>query len=390
MTTPDLFSEAWSALAERPLRSTLTALGTILGIAALVSIVGITSSAQAQVSNRFDRLAATQVSIQDQRPDGSAPFPPNTEVILRALNGVQAAGVLWNVSGPAKIVTPPTGGGPVDLGQGIYAATPGVFDVVHALWSSGQAYDRFAQDRADRVAVLGVAAAQQLGVAHAGPDEAIFIDGAPYTVVGIMASADRRPDLLVGILIPTTTASRTWGSDPSVQALVETRPGAASLIGRQAPVALQPGHPTRLTSLVPPDPKLLRRQVGSDLQILLLSLGSVCLFIGMVSIANTTLVSVMERVPEIGLRRAQGARRTDIAKQFLLESAILGLAGGFVGAAAGVIAVSLVCIEQQWAAVLPLQLLPAAPAMGLVVGLIAGVYPAIKAASFAPADALRR
>lgn len=261
----DLAAEAWRALLDRPTRGFLTALGTVLGIATLVAIVGLTSSAQAQVSSRFDAYAATQVTLQDQRPGAVAAFPESTESTLNRLNGVEASGVLWSVQGD-KVVTPPTPTGPADFQGNLFAASPGAFSAISAKWSSGAAYDRFTEARGAQVAVLGSAAARELGIARAGPDEAFFINGRPFTVVGIMASADRRPDLLLGILVPTMTATRLWGPDDSAQAIIVTRPGATRLIARQAPVALHPEDPTRLAAVVPPDPGQLRQQVSSDLR----------------------------------------------------------------------------------------------------------------------------
>ena len=121
-----------------------------------------------------------------------------------------------------------------------------------------------------------------------------------------------------------------------------------------------------------------------------LVLAAVCLVIGAVGIANTTLVAVMERVPEIGLRRAVGARGRHVAGQFLAESATLGLLGGILGTCVGLLVVAGVSFSRGWTAILPAGLALAAPAIGLVTGLLAGVYPALRAAAIEPAEALRR
>ena len=128
----------------------------------------------------------------------------------------------------------------------------------------------------------------------------------------------------------------------------------------------------------------------ASLNSVFLALAGIALFIGAVGIANTTLVAVLERSGEIGLRRALGARPRHIAIQFLAESTALGLFGGLVGACAGLIATIVVTVYQHWTAVLDPRIVIAAPLVGAVIGLLAGLYPALRASSIEPADALRR
>jgi ABC-type antimicrobial peptide transport system permease subunit len=170
---------------------------------------------------------------------------------------------------------------------------------------------------------------------------------------------------------------------------VETRIGAASLIARQLPLALNPAEPNSLKVVAPPEPRRARAGVQSDLNSLFLLLGGVSLLVGAIGIANVTLVSVLERVGEIGLRRALGAARRHIAQQFLVESTALGLVGGLLGAALGTIVVVVVAASRTWTPVLEPWVPIGAPLLGGVVGLLSGAYPSARAAALEPVDALR-
>jgi putative ABC transport system permease protein len=138
----------------------------------------------------------------------------------------------------------------------------------------------------------------------------------------------------------------------------------------------------------PPDPAQLRGQISTDTRNLLLALSFVTLVIGGVGIANTMLVAVLERRTEIGLRRALGAYSSEIVGLFLGEAAIIGTAGGMAGLAIGILAAAAMCASRGWSFALP-AIIVGAPLLGSVVGITAGIYPAIRASKVDPADALR-
>jgi putative ABC transport system permease protein len=171
--------------------------------------------------------------------------------------------------------------------------------------------------------------------------------------------------------------------------VIDTELGAAQLIARQAPLALSPNDTDAVRVGAPASLQRSRDGVENDVNSLFLVLGIVTLVVGAIGIANVTLVTVLERVGEIGLRRAMGAARRHIAYQFLMESATMGLLGGIVGASVGVMVVVGVSLGRAWTPVLDAGVALAAPLLGTVVGLLAGVYPAVRAARLEPVDALR-
>ncbi|MCD0450543.1 ABC transporter permease [Actinocorallia sp. API 0066] len=394
----DAAREAVSAILTRPGRAALTALGTLLGIAAFVAVLGLTATASGQISQRFTALAATEVSVEDAPADPSladAPFPDGTERRLTALNGVVNAGVHWQPATGPTSARPPGLAAPDDAqALPVMAASPGYLAAVHARPGEGRLYDAFHEDRKQRVCVLGRAAAARLGVTRLDAQPAIFVDGVALTVVGIIDGVDRRAEVLLSVIVPTTTAAALWGPpDPGdgrpARLLVETRLGAAPTVARQVAVAIRADQPERFKVVAPPDPRTLRDQVDTDLGFLFLGLAAVSLVIGAVGIANTTLVSVLERTAEIGLRRALGARRRHIALQFLAESSALGLLGGLLGTALGVAVVVTASAARHWTPILePLTVLPS-PLLGALTGALAGLYPSWRATRTEPTTALR-
>ena len=191
------------------------------------------------------------------------------------------------------------------------------------------------------------------------------------------------------MIIPEGTARRYFGLAGPGLVVVETRIGAAYLIADQSSVALRPDDPRALKVQVPLEPKRVKDEVQADLSVMFLMLGGLSLIVGALGIANITLVGVMERTGEIGLRRAIGATKGHIAAQFLVESVSMGVIGGIIGAAVGVLIVIGVSAIQVWTPVLdPLAPL-LAPVVGGVIGVLSGIYPAMRAAKLEPAEAFR-
>ncbi|GGY32691.1 hypothetical protein GCM10010299_43850 [Streptomyces tanashiensis] len=172
--------------------------------------------------------------------------------------------------------------------------------------------------------------------------------------------------------------------------LVSTRLGAAIQVAQASPMALDPAHPQYFKAIPPPDPRSLRGKVTGDLDQLFLLLAAIGVFLAAVAIASTTLVAVLERTSEIGLRRALGARGRHITAQFLTESATSGALGGLVGTCLGTLTVVGVAIARDWTPVIHSMTVTTAPAIGLATGLPAGLYPAWRPSRITPVEALRR
>ncbi|MFG2600597.1 ABC transporter permease [Streptomyces sp. NPDC048462] len=394
-----MLTEATAGILQRPARSILTALGTVLGVGAFIAVLGLTGTAASQIDTRFNKLTATEVGVQDTGGKDAArvhlAFPADADTRIGRLNGVEAAGVYWRIRLGRQ---DPVRSSPLGISNGadartqVIAASPGVLPAANSRFVQGRSFDAFHDARHQQVAVLGKAAAARLGITTLRTHPAVFIGDVPFTVIGVVDDVDRKPELLMSVVVPRGTAERIWGppTDDRAQMLISTRLGAATQIAHEAAVALRPEHPDYFNAVPPPDPRTLRTAVSGDLSQLFLILAAVCLVIGAVGIANTTLVAVMERTGEIGLRRALGARGRHITLQFLTESAALGLIGGLMGTSIGTATVVSVSAFREWTPVVDPMTLAAAPVLGLATGLLAGLYPAWRASRITPAEALRR
>ncbi len=396
-TVRDLVAEATVALTARPARTLLTALGTVLGVAALVSTLGLAKTAGNQIVSRFDELEATKVAVEpDDRQQSSqdrviSVLPFDAGDRLERLNGVVAAGTKTDVdtSALARAVPVIDPQGQNEFQIPVVAASPGIFTAARATLTGGRFFDEGHNQRADNVVVLGPGAAQRLNVSRVDIAPAIFLGDEVLAVIGIIDDVEREPDLLNAIIVPDGFAQERLGLVAPGEVLIEVEVGAAELIGSQAAVALAPDRPEMLRVSVPPSPRAVKSAVASDVNSLFLILGAVSLLVGAIGIANVTLVSVLERTGEIGLRRALGATRAHIASQFLFESAALGALAGLIGTSLGILTIVGVSASRQWTPVLDPWLPLAAPVLGAVIGLLAGTYPAWKASATEPIAALR-
>jgi ABC-type antimicrobial peptide transport system permease subunit len=396
----DLVTEAVAGMLARPGRTVLTILGTVLGVAALVATLGLAKTAGNQIVTRFDALAATSITVSNRTDsffrspglnDVSA-IPWDAEDRLTRLNGVVAAGTLSLVDTGGQLVSSVPINDPLgqsEFAMDVLAASPGLFDAVISELRTGRFFDTGHDERGDPVAVLGPGAAARLNINRVDQQPAIFVGDTTLAVIGILEDVATEPSLLDAIIIPNGTARSLFGTGAPAEVHIRTEIGAAYLIGDQAPIALNPNDPSLLRVQVPPEPRAVRSGVESDVNTLFLVLGGVSLLVGAIGIANVTLVSVLERVGEIGLRRAVGAARRHIASQFLVESAAMGFIGGIIGASAGVLVIVAVSANKQWTPVLDVQVPLLAPLAGAVVGLVAGLYPSWRASTLEPVEALR-
>lgn len=395
----DLLAEATADIGTRPARLVMTILGTVLGIGALVATLGFAQTAAGQIARQFDAVAATQVEIEPasaRTASGSSvatsQLPWDAAERVARLVGVESAALVGEadlgdetitavpVNDPsAAAVAPPP----------LFGATADLLDVVGARLVTGRMFDSGHEARGDRVAVLGARAAERLGVNRVDSQPSIFVAGLAYAVIGIFDEPERRADLRDAVVIPLSAAQGDVGLGAAEALLIRIVPGAGPQVAEQAVVALAPDAPDSFDVSAPAGRSDLSSNVQSDVNVVFLILGAIVLLAGGLGIANVTMLTVMERTPEIGLRRALGATGRQIAAQFVVESVVIGFLGGLIGASLGVLAVVGVSLAQQWTPIVDPLVAVGGALLGALVGLVAGGIPARRAARIEPVAALR-
>ncbi len=379
----------------------MTGLGVALGAAAVVATIGLADTIRYQVSDEFDSRRATQIEVRSsdtEEPttaDGAtteARFPPAEMTLERvgALSGVDGVAVVRETTAEHRVapnqVVDPTAIPQQARIYGVDAAGLAALDTQ----IRGPGWGPWHDQHQSRVAILSHNAANQLGAQGVDLGDTLFIDGISFTVVGILDESRRLPALTGGIVIPASTSTMFPLETERDRLVVTTQPGAARPVANILPVAVDPSHPDNWIAYAPDDTATLRNAVDDQLQALALGLGAIVLFLGAVSISNATLTSVLQRVHEVGLRRALGARPRHIAAHILLDAAILGALGGLAGVAVGVTAVLAVTATQGWVPVLDPRI-PVLTILGaLTAGTLAGIYPARIGSRLQPTEALRR
>jgi putative ABC transport system permease protein len=363
----------------------------------LVVTMGLAATTAGQIDAQFDAVAATQVIITPKSTasgDGvNGVLPWNAEDRVAPLAGVMAAGTDTIVTLPpgtsvhAVTVSDPSAPGQQPVP--VVAVSPGFLDTVRGSIRSGRFFDAGNEIRADQVVVLGPEAAQRLGLASVDVQPSIFIADRPYTVLGIIDTLKERPDLTNAVLVPNATARTYLGMSTIAELRIRVSANAGDQVSVQAVIALDPNAPESFKTVAPPRPTVVREGIQAEIRNVFLALGAVALIVGGLGIANVTLLSVMERQGEIGLRRALGARRRHVGAQFIAESLIIGTLGGLLGAALGIATIVSTSLARHWTPILDIRLVLAAIGAGITIGVIGGIYPAHKASRIEPITALR-
>lgn len=375
-------------LRARPLRVVLSALGIAIGIAAMVAVVGISTSSRAQLNRLLDALGTNLLTAgpgttlfgeQATLPDEAVAMVGR----IRAVESVSATGKIADAKVYRTDKIPPAQSG----GIATLAARTDLPDVVGATVASGTWLNN-ATARYPAV-VLGAKAAEHLGIAAASPDLQIWLGGRWVTVVGTLNPVPLAPDLDLAALVGWQAGERYLGFDGSPTTIsTRTDPDMVETVRGVLAATVNPAQPNEVEVSRPSD--ALAAQAAADVTFtgLLLGLGAVALLVGGIGVANTMVISVLERRAEIGLRRSLGATRGHIRVQFLAEALLLSALGGGSGVLLGTAVTAAYASLQGWPAVVPAWVMGGGIATTLAIGALAGLYPAIRAARLAPTEAL--
>ena len=400
-TFQDLVAEATADIGSRPARLVMTILGTVLGIASLVATLGFAQTAAAQIARQFDGVAATQVVVTPAKAQSgkgnttvaTGRLPWDSPERVKLLAGVDSAALIAPVEladGETITAVPVNDpSAPITASPKLFATTQDLPETVDGDLVTGRFFDDGHDARGDRVAVLGQRAAERMGINRVDSQPSIFIAGVSYSVIGIIEGMDRRSEFVDGVIIPQGSARADFGLTAPSELTIHIALGAGPQVAKQAVLALQPDDPDSLEARSPAASSDLSQNVQADVNVVFLILGVIALLAGGLGIANVTLLSVMERIGEIGLRRALGATRRQIGAQFMVESIVIGFIGGIIGSALGVVAVIAVAAVQGWSPVTDPLVAVAGTLLGALVGWASGWYPARGAARIEPVAALR-
>ncbi len=378
----------WQGIGDRKARAVMSALGIALGMATLVLVTGIPASGQADLDRQLSALGTNVLVAQPSGLDETpSSLPEEIAAMVRRIAPVESASAVAGLDGAVardRYADP-------NLTAGItaMAATPDLLEPVDGSVASGAFLTEATVDLP--TVVLGHQAATWLGVTNVdfSSPRQILLGGTRVTVVGILAPMPLAPELEQSVFVGAGFARASLGFDghPTVVYLraVESQVEAVSAV---LPATLDPELPGLISVSRPSDALAAKRATQGTFSALFLGLAGVALVIGGVGVANTMIVSVLERRREIGLRRALGATRRDIRRQFLTEAVLLSLLGGAAGLLIGVVGSAAYAAARGWPVVVPVPAVAVGMLGVVIIGALAGLYPALSASRLSPTEAL--
>lgn len=377
-----------SGLSARPLRSLLSALGIAIGIAAVTSVLGISASSQAALIAQLDSLGTNLLQVQAGQTflGSTSSLPLTAEPMISRIAPVQVVSSVATVSANAyRTHYIPAG---ETNGIQVKAAKTNLLQTLAGSMAEGSFLSAATENYP--VVVLGDVAAQRLGFDRWISNSLVDIGGQQYVVAGIMSPMPLAPDIDRSVLMGYPQASKAFAmSGAPTTVYVRTTPDQIDAVGGVLPATVNPPNPNEVTVSQPSDALSARIAANDAFNSLFLGLGAVALLVGGVGIANVMVISVLERRSEIGLRRALGATKGNVRNQFLAESLLLAGAGGVAGVVLGIVITLIYATTRNVQLVVPVSAVAGGIAISLLLGGIAGLYPAIRAARLSPTDALR-
>jgi putative ABC transport system permease protein len=383
----DALRVAATGLRARPLRAVLSALGIAVGIAAMVAIVGISASSRAKVDQQLRALGTNLLTVEPgETLGGETSTLPSESVAM-----VARIGPVDTVSAVAAVDANVYRNDEIDeaLTNAIspLAVRTDLLDNVGGEVSSGRWLDDALAEFP--TVVLGADSAERLGISRTDGKVAVWLGDEWFTVVGILDRVPLAPELDSAAMIGWPVAEDMLGFDGAPTTIYErSSEDAVEEVRAVLPATVNPENPQEVTVSQPSDVLAAQAATDETLITLLLALGGVALLVGGIGVANTMVIAVLERRSEIGLRRALGATTRHIRIQFLGESVLLAGLGGIAGTALGGLVTAAFAVSQDWAFALPAWVLGLAAVATMVVGGVAGAYPAARAARMSPTAAL--
>jgi putative ABC transport system permease protein len=384
----DLARLAGVGIRTRKLRAGMSALGIAIGVAAIVAVLGLSSSSSAGLLAEIDRLGTNLLTVTT----GSNLFGETTALPMQAPGMIARIGPVTKVESigsiDANVYRTPLVPAVNTNALSAQAASLGLPSAVGTSIKTGRYLN--AATANEPVAVLGAAAAQRLGIDRIYPRERIWMADQWFYVIGILRPATLAPEIDSAVLVGFPAAERYLGFDGHPTTIyVRSRTDEVEAVHSVLAATANPKAPSEVNVSQPSDALVARAKAKGALNSLFLGLGAISLLVGAVGVANIMLISVLERRSEIGLRRALGATRGHIRIQFLSEAILLALIGGIVGVATGALATAIYASAKGWAVVVPPVAWSGGFGAALVIGAVSGLLPALRAARLSPTEALR-